>query len=257
MMSAIEKESATNVIITAIIIATTVIVLSIFILWLITGNAYTDVYYALEVFFEAPNSNGTFDLAALAATLGIWRFAAITLVVIIDNLGRIVVISFLLAAVLDMLTYTNLENKINLFRTRRMKGHVIVCGYNSISEELMAKMKEKRIRFVAIDDSAGNIQLLNGRGVLTIEGKFTDDAILKDANIATAKTIVFTSQGDFGNLIGTIEAKKLNKGIKVLSRATMEETRNKMYRVGVDMCVLPEYLAGIELGERIAKEVTA
>lgn len=257
MVSAIERESATNVIVTAIIISSLIIVLSVFVLWLITGNVYTDMYYALEVFFEAPNSSGTFDLAAIAATLGVWKFVAVILVVVTDNLGRIVVISFLLAAVLDMLTYTGLENRINMLRTKRMKGHVIVCGYNSISEELIAKIKERKIKFVVIDDNPGNIQFLNSRGVLTIEGKFTDGAALNDAGIGTAKVLVLTSQNDFDNLVGTIEAKKLNKAIKVLSRVTREEVRNKMYRVGVDMCVLPEYLTGIELGERLVKEVVA
>jgi hypothetical protein len=254
-MQLYEKESATNVIITAVIVATIIIVLSVLILWFITRNAYTDMYYILEIFFEAPNSGGAFDLAALAPTLGIWRFAAITLIVVIDDIGRIIVISFVIAAVLDLLTYSNLENRINLIRIGRIRNHTIVCGYNNISDALMQRMKGRKIRFVVIDDNAGNIQLLNNRGALTIEGKFTEGSILKDANIYRAKAIIFTSHSDFDNLIGTIEAKKLNKDIKVLARATQEEVRNKLYRAGVDMCVLPEYLTGIELGERLAKEV--
>ncbi len=253
-MQSYEKESAANVIIAAVIVATLVIAISVLILWLITRNAYIDMYYILGVFFEAPNSAGAFDLAELAPTLGPWGFAAVVLIVIIDNIGRIVIISFVIAAVLDMLTYSNLENRINLMRIRRAKNHVIVCGYNNISDILMQKMKGSRIRFVVIDGNPGNMQLLGSRGVLAIEGKFTEGNTLKDANIYRAKAIVFTSNSDFDNLVGTIEAKKLSKSIKVLSRVSHEEVRTKFYRAGVDMCVLPEYLTGIELGERLAKE---
>ncbi|MFP3279345.1 MAG: NAD-binding protein, partial [Candidatus Micrarchaeota archaeon] len=79
--------------------------------------------------------------------------------------------------------------------------------------------------------------------------------ILKLASVDKAKIIVFVEQNDAKNLIGIVEAKKLNKEIKALVRSTKEENMTKMYRVGADMCVLPEYIAGISIGEFLLKHI--
>ena len=244
-----------NVLISAVIIGLVVMMFSIAVLWVLTKNLYLDAYYTIETFFAAPNTAASFDLASLAFGAGPGRFAIVVGIVILDNLSNMLVISFIIAAVLDIIKYTNLEDIINKFKASRMQGHVIVCGYNSVSAGLIGKLQKKGISLIVIDENKDSESLLNKQKVLSIIGKFIESEDLVMASIDKAREIAFVSESDIDNLIGAITAKKLNPKIKILARVSSDEVRTKMYRSGVEMCVLPEYLAGVEIGESLIKAV--
>ncbi|MDE1762267.1 MAG: NAD-binding protein [Candidatus Micrarchaeota archaeon] len=240
-----------NVLVSAVIIGGVVMLFSISVLWILTKNFYLDAYYTIETFFAAPNTAASFDLASLAFSYAPLKFVAVVSVVILDNISNMLVVSFVIAAVLDIIRYANLENFINRFRASRMNGHVIVCGYNEVAAGLINRLVEKKIRVIVVDTERETESVLNRRRILNITGKFTDSDELRLASISKAKEIVFASSSDIDNLLGAITAKKLNERIKILARVSSDEIRTKMYRVGVEMCVLPEYLAGVELGENL------
>lgn len=249
------EDETRNVLISAVIIGALIMGFSITILWTLTHNIYLDAYYTIETFFGAANTAASFDLADLAFAADPYHFAAIVGIVVLDNLSNIIVISFVIAAVLDIIRYTNLEEIINKFKVGRLRNHVIVCGYNEMSASLISRLSKKKIQVVVISHNNEAEETLNRNRIPLIIGKYTEGEVLANASIAYAKEIVFTSNSDIDNLIGAITAKKLNPKIKIITRVTNEDIRNKMYRVGVDMCVLPEYLAGIELGEKLAKSL--
>lgn len=250
----IESEEETkNVLISTAIIGIIIILFSFVVLWVETQNFYLDAYYTIETFFDAPNVAASASLASLAFNSNLSEFVLITIVVILDNLGKIVVISFVIAAVLDIIKYANVEDAINRFKAGRLSDHIIIAGYNELSRDLIYRLNKKKVRFLVIDPDPRIALQLNRDRILSITGKFTESHYLMLASIDRARAIVFTSPKDLDNLLGAITAKKLNKKIRLVSRVSGEEIRNKMYRVGVEMCVLPEYLAGIELGESIVK----
>jgi hypothetical protein len=246
-----------NILVSITIIAAIIIAFSIAALWLLTKNIYLDAYYTLETFFEAPNAASSFDLAELAVGYNLYDFAAVVGIVIVDNIGRLLIISFIIAAVLDMVAYANIERVMNMIMAKRLKNHVIICGYNPISEKFIEKLKaqKKKISFIVLETDENKVAELHRRRIIVLNGSCMNEKDLEIASVKYAKSMVLTSQDDISNLISAIEAKKMNKSIKVITRVSKEEVRTKMYRVGVDMCVLPEYLAGIAIGEAIAKKV--
>ena len=86
-----------------------------------------------------------------------------------------------------------------------------------------------------------------------VEGDFTDRKVLDSASISKAKAIVFTTESDFINLLGIVTAHHMEPELKIITRARSESSVRKMQRGGADLCLVPEVVAGIELGERIAK----
>lgn len=253
-MQRIEERSG-NVVIAATIIALIIIVASFFVLLLLTNDAYLDAYYIIDTFFDAPNSAATWNLAELVLSYSPLKFGLILGIVVIDSIGRLLIVSFIVAVVIDIVAYANLEKIISIAHAKRMKGHYIICGYNPLSERLIARLTErkKRPKIVVIDDDEKVIIELHHRHIPAIEGNCSSARSLELASVSTAKTIIFAKQNDSENLIGAIEAKKANKNIKVIVRATKEDVMTKMYRAGVDMCVLPESLAGVGIGEFILK----
>ena len=210
-------ERSENVIYAAAIMSAIIILISVIALLIITKNPYLDAYYIIDTFFNAPNSAATWDLAQIAITY--------------------------------------LEKYISMANAKRMKGHIIICGYNKLSERLIGEIEKlkNKPRIVVIESDEENIIELHHRHIPAVEGSCSSIKALKAASVEKAKVIVFAKQNDTENIVGAIEVKKLNKKIKILIRTAKEDTMTKMYRVGVDMCVLPEYLAGISIGEFLLK----
>lgn len=244
-------EETRNVVVSTLAIAAFIVVLSLIILTELTGNAYLSAYYALEIFFLASNSFAASTLSQIAISQGTAKFAEIMAVQIVDNLSRLLIISFIVAAVVDLVAYANLENFISRFKVRFLNGHIIVCGTGNVSDYMISKLRSTGKRFVVIESDRERAIEFGRGGGLALEGSFLSEEVLIDAGIKSAYAILFTSNSDIQNLMGTVTARHMSKDIKIVARATSDEVRRKMYRAGADMCALPEYLTGLEIAEKL------
>ncbi len=247
------KEDAFNVMILTLLIAVAVVLFSLAILQFLTGDPYLNAYFMLETFFNVHNTAASNELANIAFSQNPGSFLPILLVVIVDNLSRILVVSFIIAAVIDFLNYANVEGIINDLKAHALKGHVIVCGYSEMSSRLIKMLKEQHRPYVVVEPRIGLDLELNEQKILNLNGDFTKEEVLNRAGIENATAIIFASDSDVDNVVGSIVARRLNKKIKILSRLVDESIRKRVYGIGMDMAVIPEHLAGIEIGEYIAR----
>ncbi|MEM0075845.1 MAG: NAD(P)-binding protein [Candidatus Micrarchaeaceae archaeon] len=257
-----EKKSAVafgtdtfNIMVLSVLIVVAILLISFFALLFITKNTYLDSYFVLDAFFDAQNTAASSALATIAFSSGTMIFSIIFIVVVIDNLSRILVTSFILAAVIDLLGSANIEELINETRAKLLKNHVIICGYNELAEQLIERLASKKVKSLVIIQQAEINNELNAKHTVNLALDFTDERSLLRANIGKAKAIVFASEDDADNALGTLVAKKLNPNIKIVSRLKDEHTRKKIYIAGADMAVIPEHLAGLEIGEFIRKSI--
>ncbi len=241
-----------NVVILAAALAITVIAASLILLWLINGNFYMDVYYIIETFFDAGNINADVYLSQAAASYATPLLAGVTAIVVIDNLSRVLIISFILAAVFDIVAYSNLEDKVNRMSAKRISGHVIVCGYNQVSQELIRKLKSKHIKFVVLEPNPDSTSALSREGINVINADSESKQSLLTANISKARAVVFTSNNDLDNIVGAISARSLSKSVNIICRATKAERAEIMKGVGANECIMPEYLIGNYLGRALS-----
>lgn len=242
-----------NVMILAALITLFVIAVSFFVLSVLTGDLYLDSYFILEVLFNAQNTAASEALAQFAFGSGAPEFLPIILIVVLDNLSRILIVSFIIAAVIDFFNFANIESVINDIKASTLKNHVILCGYNGISERLIKQLGEQKTSYVVIEPRRERELELNEKKILSIDGSFADEEMLKAARIDRATAIVFTSENNADNVVGSIIARRLNSKVKILSRLGDESIRKKVYGIGTDMAVIPEHLAGIEIGEYISR----
>ncbi len=250
------NEETRNVLITSLFLGILIICVSLVSLFFLTRNFYTDAYYTIETFFDAPNTAASFDLAALAfGNASLPQFIGIVGIVILDNLSKIMVISFVIAAVLDIIRFANVEAFLNRMQVKKLNRHIIVCGYNEFAEELARKLVRRGRKVVIIDSNPETPLSVNSYKAMAIVGNFAEHKILENAGVKNASDVVFTSQNDIDNLVGAITVGKMNPKAKLYSRVTNPEVRTKMYRVGVSMCVLPEALAALDIGEAIVRWV--
>lgn len=249
----IRKEDTLNIMVLTISIAFLIIMVSVLLLWLLTKNLYLDSYFSIEAFFDAQNTAASTELAALAFSMGPEKLIPIMAIVAVANISRVLVVSFIIAAVMDFLGDANVEAVIDDMRARRLSGHVIVCSYNNLSKALITKLKKEKIKYIVLDPDKEKSAELHEMHALSLSEDFTDAETLRRAGISRAKAIVFTNNNDIKNVLGAITARKLNKKILVLSRLENEHVRKKVYALGVTMTFIPEHLAGLEIGDFLVK----
>ncbi|MEM3554507.1 MAG: NAD-binding protein [Candidatus Micrarchaeaceae archaeon] len=251
-----ENEETSNVLSLALLIAVVLIVFTFATLLFITKDLYLTIYYVIESFFGSQNTSAAFDLADmmfLYKSFTALGSAVLFVVAIIANFGRLFIMSFIIAAVVSMVGYANIDIFLNSIKKRGYKNHIIICGYNRIAEELIAKLSAHKKKFIVLDQSPENVAELSSRGIVAFSGDLKEPHIYELANISKSGLIIFDAEDDLLNFMGALTARKLNSRIKTFARVSRPEVRTKMFAAGIDMCVLPEYLAGIEIGDSIVK----
>ncbi len=229
-------------------------VITLLIVYNISHSVYISAYYTISSLFDAIGINVGPTIQALAPPFST-GFDEIIVISIIDGIGKIIAVGLALAAVVEILTSTSLLSKVSGFAARRLRDHVIVCGYTRMAERLCNDLAEKKLKFIVIDRNAAIVEMLIERGYIVVLGDFAKEDVLKNADIENAKAIVFAAKSDLANLMGIITARRLNRKIKILSRVADEDLMVKMQRAGAELCVVPEILAGVELGGYIRSKV--
>ncbi len=247
------REDAFNVMLLTIAIVGIIVIGSMLVLQSITHNFYLNSYFSLEVFFDAQNTAASTQLAGLAFASPPGVLVSLLVVVFVDNLSRILIVSFIIAAVMDFMNYANLEDTLNRARARFMRGHVILCGYGRISAMLMQKLSASHIKSFVVEPDKGREKLFSDEKVVGVLGDFTDSAVLENAGVARASAVAFLSDNDARNIVGSITAKRLNPKVKVLVKLSDEDVRKQVYGIGIDVTVVPEHLAGVELADYLLR----
>ncbi len=139
--------------------------------------------------------------------------------------------------------YKNIFNK--------MKNHTIIVGFgrngSSAAEELLISKNP----FVVIEKNHNLIMNSLSTKIQFNEGDATDDEILIEAGIKTAKSLLLTLPLDADNLFITISARSLNPGIQIITRATSDSAEKKLLIAGADEVVRPEYVGGSHMAAMV------
>ena len=127
---------------------------------------------------------------------------------------------------------------------RRMKNHVIICGYGRTGKEIADQLKSENIStlIIEIDSSKKNEAEEKGLNVL-LEDATMDETLLL-AGIKSCRSLVATLPSDAANLYVVLSAKALNNKCRLIARAATEESANKLKLAGANAVVSPYVAAG-------------
>jgi len=228
--------------------------LSIGAVYSVTHQLYAAGYYTLSSLFDA---TGVDVGPALGASLEPFSpaFYLIAGVSALDGIVKIVIIGFVIAAVVNFIASIDIKAKLFGVAGHRLRNHVIVCGYSKLAEKLCIELAGMKEQFVVINRSQPKVDMVRDAGWLAVRNDFTFADALKSVSIDSASAVVFLTPDDYENLLGVITARSLNKGIKIISRGKDDSTITKIQRAGADVCVVPEVIAGLELGDKIVSRL--
>ncbi|MDG2194177.1 MAG: potassium channel protein [Polaribacter sp.] len=125
-----------------------------------------------------------------------------------------------------------------------LKGHTIVCGYGRNGKQAVSKLKNYQQKYVILEKNKELVAFLETKGILCIEGDATVDESLQNAGIKNAKNLITTLPSDADNLFVVLTASQLNKGCKIISRASNESSFDKLKIAGANNVIMPDRLGG-------------
>ena len=127
---------------------------------------------------------------------------------------------------------------------RKMKNHVIICGYGRTGKEIAEQLKSEKISTLIIEIDSSRKAEAEEKGYNVLLADATMDETLLLAGIKNCRSLVVTLPSDAANLYVVLSAKALNETCRLIARAANEEAANKLKLAGADAVVSPYVAAG-------------
>ncbi|NND07410.1 MAG: potassium channel protein [Saprospiraceae bacterium] len=179
-----------------------------------------------------------------------------TSLIIFLNVG---VVAYTLSTFTSLVVEGQLFEKFHL-RTidkeiRKMKNHIIVCGYGRYGREIVEHLISQKIPFIIIDRSPEVIEEIqkSQEKILYVHDDATHDEALEKSRIKNAKALISTFPDDADNLFTVLSARQMNPDIQIISAATGEKTEKKLKMAGADHVIMADRLGGFYMATIISK----
>lgn len=123
-----------------------------------------------------------------------------------------------------------------------LKDHALICGYGRNGQQAAQRLLNHNHPFVVIEQNA---ELAEGqKNINFIQGDARQDAMLQQANIHKAKSLIAALPNDVDNLFVVLSARELNPDLLIISRLTEIGNRSKLKRAGADHIIMPDKIGG-------------
>ncbi len=126
----------------------------------------------------------------------------------------------------------------------KLEQHIIIVGYGRNGKQAADKLLAYGKPFVVIDNSKELIQRYSSDDLLFLEGNATEDETLVEAGIKKASCVICTLPEDADNLFIVLSSRQLNKGLKIISRASQDTSYKKLRLAGADNVIMPDRIGG-------------
>lgn len=143
------------------------------------------------------------------------------------------------------------DNKVKS-KIAKLTGHVIVCGYGRNGRQAIEELRRHNFQVVIVDSKDETIESIReNQDLLYIQGDATEDQVLLDASIQTARALITAMPNDADNLFVVITARSINPKLTIISRASNFSTDKKLRSAGATNVIMPDKIGG----QRMAKLV--
>jgi voltage-gated potassium channel len=145
------------------------------------------------------------------------------------------------------------DNKVKR-KIDRISNHVVLCGYGRNGKQAAWELLQHDVPLVVVEKDPDIVQSLRETpGMLYVEGDAEDENILRQANIESARAMITTLPVDADNLFVVLTAKELNPGMKIISRASLENSDVKLKRAGASNVIMPDRIGGQRMAKLVAQ----
>ena len=175
---------------------------------------------------------------------------ALRVVLIILGVGTLF---YALVTVTEFFVHGHLGELLASRRAQRMiaslTDHYLICGFGRVGRQAARDLSVAGARYVVVDPTPENREVAAAMGVgdLFLEGKPSDDEMLKAAGITRAKAVLACVDSDAENIFITLSARGLCPDIRIVARASADDSEQKLKRAGADRVISPYKASGAEM----------
>jgi CPA2 family monovalent cation:H+ antiporter-2 len=130
-------------------------------------------------------------------------------------------------------------------------NHVVIVGAGVSGKTLARVLKETGVRYIFIELNSDTVKHMAEEGETAVYGDASRFTILEEAQIKTARAIVFVISDPFIIHYAISNARRLNKNIYIIVRTRRVSDIDRLYEAGADMVFAEEYESSIEIIARV------
>ncbi|MFM1875520.1 MAG: hypothetical protein RL266_1257 [Bacteroidota bacterium] len=148
-----------------------------------------------------------------------------------------------------LLLHIRVDRSIN-----KLKNHTILCGYGRNGKQAYQTLIENGVECVIVEKDKQIIaDLMENDRILYVEGDATHDEVLMRAGITEARALITALPNDADNLFVVLTARVNNPHIKIISRASEDNSDTKLRHAGVNNVIMPDRVGGAHMAQLVVK----
>ena len=138
-------------------------------------------------------------------------------------------------------------------KIQKLENHVIVCGFGRNGSQAVVDLLDHSESVIIIERDENNIrEIARNPKLIYVLGDATQDEVLEQCKITSAKALITTLPVDADNLFVVLTAREMNPNLIIISRASEEHSDLKLKRAGATNVLMPDRIGG----QRMAKLVS-
>ncbi|HWH00315.1 MAG TPA: potassium channel family protein [Pilimelia sp.] len=211
-------------------------------------DAADDTLTVLDCFYYAVVSLSTTGYGDITPVSSGARLVNVLLV----TPARVLFVIILVGTTLEILT-EQYRTDLRVTRWRRtVKDHVIVCGYGTKGRSAVATLLENNLDrryIVVVEHDSAAVREAVGNGLVVVQGSATRSAILMEAGLTQAKTLIVATDSDDAALLVTLTARQLTAGkVRIVAAARELENAQLLKQSGAHHVIVSSATTGRLLG---------
>jgi voltage-gated potassium channel len=166
--------------------------------------------------------------------------------------ARVLFLIILVGTTLEVLTdqYRN-SLRVNRWR-RKLKEHIIVCGYGTKGRAAVAALLETgydKSRIIIVENRDVALRQAAANGLVAIEGNATRSAVLIEADVKNAKSVIIATDSDEASVLISLTVRQLTAGqVRIIASVREQENAALLKQSGAHHVIVSSATAGRLLG---------
>jgi voltage-gated potassium channel len=166
--------------------------------------------------------------------------------------ARVLFLIILVGTTLEVLTH-QYRNSLRVTRWRRkLKDHVIICGYGTKGRAAVSALLETgydKSRIVLVENRDEALRQATANGLVVIEGNATRSAVLNQADVKNCKAVIIATDSDEASVLITLTVRQLTAGqVRIIAAVREQENAALLKQSGAHHVIVSSSTAGRLLG---------
>ncbi len=144
-----------------------------------------------------------------------------------------------------------LDIPVEVSHPETLKGHVIVCGYGRVGQNIVNLLLSRRYPLIVIEQLDFKIKMLRERKIPYVYGNCASPLVLEKASVETARSMLIVTNDPINTRLCVQSALSLAPHLDIVARAFKDSDIDLLYQLGAKEVVHPEFEASLELSTHI------